>query len=100
MIRIIRIFLVTSIVIAVLSPNTIRSAGARSATTLVAGPPPAQYDDPYSEFRNVRYSNAGLLNEREELKLGVQLHREATKKFNLTDAGLARVDRIGQRCAR
>jgi len=100
MTRIIRIFLVTSIVIAVLSPNTIRSAGARSATTLVAGPPPAQYDDPYSEFRNARYSNAGLLNEREELKLGVQLHREATKKFNLTDAGLARVDRIGQRCAR
>ena len=99
MTRIIRIFLVTSIVIAVLSPNTIRSAGARSAT-LVAGPPPAQYDDPYSEFRNARYSNAGLLNEREELKLGVQLHREATKKFNLTDAGLARVDRIGQRCAR
>jgi len=100
MTRIIRIFLVTSIVIAVLSPNTIRSAGAHSATTLVAGPPPVQYDDPYSEFRNARYSNAGLLNEREELKLGVQLHREATKKFNLTDAGLARVDRIGQRCAR
>src|SRR5262249_47518473 len=49
---------------------------------------------------NVRYSNAGLLSESEELKLGAQLHREVTKKFNLTDAGLARVDRIGQRCAR
>lgn len=59
-----------------------------------------QYDDPYSDFRNVRYSNAGLLNERDEIKLGSQLHREVTKKYNLTDVGLDRVDRIGQRCAR
>src|SRR6266850_6206182 len=67
---------------------------ARTATGSV------QYDDPYSEFRNARYSNAGLLNERDEIKLGTQLHREVTKKYNLTDAGLDRVDRIGQRCAR
>src|SRR5438105_4553507 len=67
---------------------------ARTATT------PVQYDDPYSEFRNARYSNAGLLNERDELKLGTQLHREVTKKYNLTDVGLDRVERIGQRCAR
>ncbi len=60
----------------------------------------SQYDDPYSDFRNVRYSNAGLLNERDEIKLGAQLHREVTKKYNLTDVGLDRVDRIGQRCAR
>jgi len=60
---------------------------------------PAQYDDPYSEFRNARYSNAGLLNERDEIKLGMQLHREVTKKFNLTDVGLTRVDRLGQQCA-
>ncbi|MFN2576771.1 MAG: M48 family metalloprotease [Pyrinomonadaceae bacterium] len=60
----------------------------------------SQYDDPYSEFRNARYSNAGLLNERDEIKLGLQLHREVTKKYNLTDLGLDRVDRIGQRCAR
>jgi predicted Zn-dependent protease len=59
-----------------------------------------QYDDPYSDFRNVRYSNAGLLNERDEIKLGTQLHREVTKKYNLTDVGLTRVDRIGQQCAR
>jgi predicted Zn-dependent protease len=59
-----------------------------------------QYDDPYSDFRNARYSNAGLLNERDEVKLGTQLHREVTKKFNLTDVGLDRVERIGQRCAR
>ncbi len=59
-----------------------------------------QYDDPYSDFRNARYSNAGLLNERDEIKLGTQLHREVTKKYNLTDAGLDRVERIGQRCAK
>ena len=71
-------------------------ANAGTTTRTVA----AQYDDPYSDFRNARYSNAGLLNERDEIKLGTQLHREVTKKYNLTDAGLDRVDRIGQRCAR
>ena len=59
-----------------------------------------QYDDPYSEFRNARYSNTGLLNERDEVKLGTQLHREVTKKYRLTDVGLDRVERLGQRCAR
>jgi len=60
----------------------------------------AQYDDPYSDFRNARYSNAGLIGESDEIKLGMQLHREVTKKYNLTDAGLTRVDRLGQQCAR
>ena len=60
---------------------------------------PIQYDDPYTEFRNARYSNSGLLNERDEIKLGLQLHREVTKKYRLTDVGLDRVERIGQRCA-
>ena len=58
-----------------------------------------QYDDPYANFRNARYSNAGLLSERDEIKLGTQLHREVTKRFRLTDVGLDRVERIGQRCA-
>jgi predicted Zn-dependent protease len=40
-----------------------------------------------------------LLNERDEIKLGAQLHREVTKKYNLTDVGLTRVERIGQQCA-
>jgi predicted Zn-dependent protease len=68
--------------------------GPRSATA------PVQDSDPYTDFRNARYSNAGLLNERDEMKLGTQLHREVTKKYNLTDVGLDRVDRIGQRCAK
>jgi predicted Zn-dependent protease len=75
--------------------NAVPTESARSITTTSP-----QYDDPYADFRNARYSNAGLLNEREEIKLGTQLHREVTKKYNLTDAGLARVERLGQRCAR
>jgi predicted Zn-dependent protease len=74
-------------------PTAAMATHSRSSTYV-------QYDDPYSEFRAARYSNSGLLNERDELKLGTQLHREVTKKYNLTDAGLDRVDRVGQRCAR
>src|SRR5207253_11354844 len=59
-----------------------------------------QFDDPYSDFRDANYSNAGLLNERDELMLGMQLHREVTKKFSLTNVGLDRVKRVGQRCAK
>jgi predicted Zn-dependent protease len=59
----------------------------------------SQFDDPYSDFRNVRYSNAGLLSEKDEIKLGIQLHRQVTKKYNLTDVGLERIERLGQRCA-
>ena len=61
---------------------------------------PAPFGDPYADFRNAHYSNAGLLSERDELRLGAQLHREAAKHFRLTNIGLARVDRIGQRMAR
>ena len=95
--KIIRVSLVAIVISALLS--------AVSAHRLDGINPPSthgsvQYDDPYSEFRNARYSNSGLLNERDEIKLGMQLHREVTKKFNLTDVGLTRVDRLGQQCAR
>jgi predicted Zn-dependent protease len=69
-------------------------------TTPHTGIAVTQFDDPYSDFRNIRYSNAGLLSEKDEIKLGAQLHREVTKKYNLTDVGLERVERLGQRCAR
>ena len=59
-----------------------------------------QLDDPYADFRHARYSNNGLLNEPDEIKLGTQLHREITKRFRLTDVGLPRVQSLGQRCAR
>lgn len=89
------------LILAVISSLLINSAGVRARTESSA--PTArvtEYDDPYSDFRNVKYSNAGLLNERDEVKLGTQLHREVTKKYSLTDVGLDRVERIGQRCAR
>lgn len=76
-----------------LATSSHASAAAKNTTA-------AQYDDPYSDFRNVRYSNAGLLSEKDEIKLGAQLHREVTKKYNLTDVGLERIERLGQRCAR
>jgi len=75
-------------------------AGASTTTTYFRSHrPTTQFDDPYSEFRNVRHSNAGLLSERDELKLGTQLHRQMTKKYNLTNVGLDRTERLGQRCA-
>ena len=104
-----RVALLTCLVSVVLSlaASNIESFAARAhdapRTDLPAGQPlstATQFDDPYSDFRNARYSNVGLLNERDEIKLGTQLHREVTKKFNLTDAGLDRVERIGQRCAK
>jgi beta-barrel assembly-enhancing protease len=91
-------------IIRLLLASTILSAVSLSAPAHHLNSPStnraAQYDDPYSEFRNARYSNAGLLSERDEIKLGMQLHREVTKKYNLTDVGLTRVDRLGQQCAR
>src|SRR5712692_5189319 len=101
--------LLTCLMFCVLSPsaNSIQSLAVRahdaSQNHSLSSQPlstNAQFDDPYSHFRNARYSNAGLLNERDEIKLGAQLHREVTKKFNLTDAGLDRTERIGQRCAK
>ena len=60
----------------------------RKGSTVVTHETPAalpQFDDPYADFRNARYSNNGLLNEPDEIKLGTQLHREVTKRFRLTD---------------
>jgi predicted Zn-dependent protease len=78
----------------------IQTSGASPVGTNASATNSVQFDDPYSDFRNARYSNAGLLNERDEIKLGTQLHRQVTRKYNLTDVGLDRVERIGQRCAR
>lgn len=64
-----------------------------SATRLVA-------EDPYAQFRGARYSNAGLLSERDESRLGDQLNIEVRKKYEIVGDGQARVDRIGQRVAR
>lgn len=95
-----RIPLLTLLIFSLLMAATTRNSGAVSSNESALLTNAVQYDDPYYAFRNVRYSNSGLLNEQDEIKLGAQLHREVTKKYNLTDAGLARVERLGQRCAR
>ena len=56
--------------------------------------------DPYWQFRGAHYSNEGLLNERDEEKLGYQLNIEVNKKFKIVSEGQERVNRIGQRVAR
>lgn len=97
--NLIRLSLFALIITALLSAATAQKSAVLNAASSVNNAS-VQYDDPYADFRNARYSNSGLLNERDEMKLGTQLHREVTKKFNLTDVGLARVERLGQRCAR
>jgi len=92
--------LIVSLLLCALSIQSVAFAPQPSARDRGTATAPIQYDDPYADFRNARYSNAGLLNERDEITLGTQLHREVTKKFRLTDTGLDRVDRIGQRCAK
>jgi predicted Zn-dependent protease len=99
MTRSIRLSLVTIILSALLTAASAQQGIRRPQLNTASSSRFTQYDDPYSDFRNAKYSNAGLLSERDEIKLGAQLHREVTKKFNLTDVGLARVDRLGQRCA-
>ena len=94
------LLLIVSLILCATSVQSVaftRQSFVRDPGTATA---PVQYGDPYTDFRNARYSNAGLLNERDEIKLGTQLHREVTKKYNLTDVGLDRVERIGQRCAK
>jgi beta-barrel assembly-enhancing protease len=56
--------------------------------------------DPYAQFRGERYSNAGLLSESDEIKLGNQLDIEVRKKAQVVAEGQQRVNRIGQRVAR
>jgi beta-barrel assembly-enhancing protease len=57
-------------------------------------------EDPYSQFRGARYSNAGLISERDEVRLGNQLNIEVGKRYRMTSEGQARASRIGQRVAR
>jgi predicted Zn-dependent protease len=56
--------------------------------------------DPYWQFRGASYSNQGLMSERDEMRLGNQLHLEVGKKFKVVATGQERANRIGQRVAR
>jgi predicted Zn-dependent protease len=56
--------------------------------------------DPYWQFRSASYSNAGLMSEQDEMRLGNQLNLEIGKRFKLVSEGQERANRIGQRVAR
>jgi beta-barrel assembly-enhancing protease len=56
--------------------------------------------DPYWQFRGASYSNAGLMNEQDEMRLGNQLSVEIGKRYKVVAVGQERVNRIGQRVAR
>ena len=56
--------------------------------------------DPYWQFRSASYSNAGLMSEQDEMRLGSQLNIEVGKKFKIVSEGQERANRIGQRVAR
>ena len=56
--------------------------------------------DPYWQFRAASYSNAGLLSERDEMRLGNQLNLEVGKRYTVVSLGQERANRIGQRVAR
>jgi predicted Zn-dependent protease len=56
--------------------------------------------DPYWQFRSVKYTNEGLMSERDEARLGNQLNVEVAKRYTLVAEGQERVNRIGQRVAR
>ncbi len=56
--------------------------------------------DPYWQFRGASYSNAGLMSEQDEMRLGNQLTVEVGKRYKVVAVGQERVNRIGQRVAR
>jgi predicted Zn-dependent protease len=56
--------------------------------------------DPYWQFRGARYSNQGLMSERDEIRMGDQLQLEMRKRLHIVSEGQERVNRIGQRLAR
>jgi beta-barrel assembly-enhancing protease len=56
--------------------------------------------DPYWQFRAATYSNAGLMSEQDEMRLGNQLNLEVGKRYKIVTVGQERLNRIGQRVAR
>lgn len=86
------------------TPNTapadpVSGLFAIGSTVLDAVTRPLQ-SDPYAVFRNARYTNEGLLSERDEIKLGAEVHAKVQQRYKLTNEGQERATRIGQRVAR
>jgi predicted Zn-dependent protease len=76
------------------------SAALSLGTSIVNSATGYLQSDPYAQFRGERYSNAGLLSEQDEIKLGNRLDIEVRKKVEVVAEGQERVNRIGSRVAR
>ena len=76
------------------------SAAISLGTSLLNSATGLVQSDPYAQFRGERYSNAGLLSERDEITLGNRLDIEVRKKAVVVTQGQERVNRIGARVAR
>lgn len=83
-----------------LSPGALISSVAAIGSSLISPAARQLQGDPYAEFRGARYSNEGLVSERDEVRLGQQLHVEIGRRYELVPEGQARVNRIGARAAR
>src|SRR5205085_12525170 len=80
--------------------SDIFSLGSTIVSSAVSSATGSLQSDPYEQFRGVRYTNAGLMSERDESRIGNQFHVEVSKHVQYTTAGQDRVNRIGQRVAR
>jgi predicted Zn-dependent protease len=80
--------------------ETTLSSVVRLGSALVNSTASNFSEDPYAQFRDARYSNAGLISERDEIKLGNRLNTEVGKKNAFVRDGQARATRIGLRVAR
>lgn len=80
--------------------SDIFNVGSQIVSSAVSTATGALQYDPYEQFRGARYSNAGLMSERDEVRLGNQFHVEVSKHVSYTTVGQERVNRIGQRVAR
>jgi predicted Zn-dependent protease len=109
------VFAVALTLIPLASAGAQQQRDSRSETPAVGSPIGAIFDlgssivnsatgmvsaDPYAQFRGTRYTNSGLISERDEVRLGNQLHQEVGKRFSLTNEGQERASRIGLRVAR
>jgi predicted Zn-dependent protease len=68
-----------------------------AAPAAAAGP-----SNPYDKFRNATYSNKGLMNEQDEMRLGAQVHQQVLQKYRLNQDPeiTGYVQNLGERLAR
>jgi predicted Zn-dependent protease len=62
----------------------------------------ADPSNPYDKFRKATYSNKGLMNEQDEMRLGAQVHQQVLQKYRLNQDPeiTSYVQNLGERLAR